>query len=142
MEPVSELKYGNNTVYVFQSAEDLQVAAADYITQTAISLAADFASFSISLSGGSTPIGVYQKLAMESWKDQFPWPQAMFLFGDERYVPETDEQSNYRMALDAFLGMGYVPRAVSDADTHIQIVVRGRPKEAVIVKRPFYKRGR
>lgn len=41
--------------------------------------------------------------------------------------------------LDKFVGLGYVPRDHSKIGTEIDILVRGAPKRAVIVKRPFYK---
>ena len=37
-----------------------------------------------------------------------------------------------------YLGMGYVPREVSALDTEIDIVIRGKPVKAKIVKKPFY----
>lgn len=40
--------------------------------------------------------------------------------------------------LDRFLGLGYVPRSLSAIGTELDIVVRGQPKRARIVKRPFY----
>jgi aminomethyltransferase len=41
--------------------------------------------------------------------------------------------------LDKFLGLGYVPRAYSKPGAEIDILVRGAPKKAVVVKRPFYQ---
>ena len=41
--------------------------------------------------------------------------------------------------LDKFLGMGYIPPAYSGLGTEIDILIRGQPKKAKIVKRPFYK---
>ncbi|RME51390.1 MAG: glycine cleavage system aminomethyltransferase GcvT, partial [Caldilineae bacterium] len=41
--------------------------------------------------------------------------------------------------LDKFLGMGYVPRGHHKLGTEIDILVRGQPKRARIVRRPFYK---
>ena len=41
--------------------------------------------------------------------------------------------------LDKFLGMAYVPAAYSAPDTAIDVLVRGQPKKAKVVKRPFYK---
>jgi len=41
--------------------------------------------------------------------------------------------------LDKFLGLGYVPAATSAIGTEIEILVRGQPKKAKIVKRPFYQ---
>jgi aminomethyltransferase len=41
--------------------------------------------------------------------------------------------------LDRFLGLGYVPSKYSALGNEIDIVVRGQPKKAKIVKRPFYQ---
>lgn len=41
--------------------------------------------------------------------------------------------------LDKFLGMAYVPAKLAANGTEIDILVRGQPKKAVVVKRPFYK---
>jgi aminomethyltransferase len=37
-----------------------------------------------------------------------------------------------------YLGLAYVPRALSKIGTEIDIMVRGKGKKAVVVKRPFY----
>ncbi|MEZ4865313.1 MAG: glycine cleavage system aminomethyltransferase GcvT [Caldilineaceae bacterium] len=42
-------------------------------------------------------------------------------------------------SLDRFLGLGYVPRGLSKIGTEIDILVRGQPKRAKVVKRPFYQ---
>jgi aminomethyltransferase len=41
--------------------------------------------------------------------------------------------------LDKFLAMAYVPRAHSALGTQLDVLVRGQPKKAVVVRRPFYK---
>ncbi|MBX3051062.1 MAG: glycine cleavage system aminomethyltransferase GcvT [Caldilineaceae bacterium] len=41
--------------------------------------------------------------------------------------------------LDKFLGLGYVPPAYQKLGTEIDILVRGTPKRAKVVRRPFYK---
>ncbi len=41
--------------------------------------------------------------------------------------------------LDTFVGMGYVPNGYNKLGTEIDILVRGRPKKAKVVKRPFYR---
>jgi aminomethyltransferase len=41
--------------------------------------------------------------------------------------------------LDKFLAMAYVPAEHSTLGTRLDIIVRGQPKQAVVVKRPFYK---
>ena len=41
--------------------------------------------------------------------------------------------------LDKFLGLGYVPAGLSTLGTTIDILVRGQPKPAKVIKRPFYQ---
>ena len=41
--------------------------------------------------------------------------------------------------LDKFLGLGYVARAYSKIGTTVDILIRGQPKKAQVVKRPFYQ---
>lgn len=61
--------------------------------------------FTLALSGGSTPRRLYELLATES----LPFKKMFFFFGDERHVPPDDEQSNFRMAKEAFFSRTPVP---------------------------------
>ncbi|MHB0856064.1 MAG: glycine cleavage system aminomethyltransferase GcvT [Anaerolineae bacterium] len=45
----------------------------------------------------------------------------------------------YAPTLDSFLGLAYVPAEYSKPGTALQILIRDKPKMAVVVKRPFYK---
>ena len=60
-------------------------------------------SFSLALSGGSTPRALYQKLASPEWKDQIQWNKCDIVWGDDRAVAPDDALSNYRMAKEALL---------------------------------------
>ncbi len=59
--------------------------------------------FSIVLSGGSTPQQLYQTLAEPPFRDSIPWSKVFFFLGDERYVPLTDDESNYKMIEESLL---------------------------------------
>ena len=59
----------------------------------------------IALSGGSTPKPLYEFLATQD----LPWARVYVFWGDERYVPPDDSQSNYRMAREAWLGKIDIP---------------------------------
>jgi 6-phosphogluconolactonase len=59
--------------------------------------------FTVALSGGSTPRGMYELLAAEPHKSQVDWSKVQFFWGDERSVPPDDKDSNYRMANEAML---------------------------------------
>jgi 6-phosphogluconolactonase len=54
----------------------------------------------LGLAGGSTPRRMYETLSTEL-AHRVPWERLEFFFGDERCVPPTDEESNFRMAEEA-----------------------------------------
>lgn len=43
-------------------------------------------SFAVALSGGSTPQGLYERLAEFPYIDAFPWARTRWFWGDERFV--------------------------------------------------------
>lgn len=59
--------------------------------------------FAVALSGGSTPRALYERLAEPPYRDVFPWPRVHWFWGDERFVPHDDPQSNYGMVRAALL---------------------------------------
>jgi len=103
MKPANTCQYGKHTVYTYESAAALKMAATEHIVQYAVNEITKNPVFSMALSGGSTPIDIYKGLVTEKWLQAFPWKQSSFVFGDERYVPHDHEQSNYKMAMQAFL---------------------------------------
>jgi len=62
-----------------------------------------FATFAIS--GGSSPKLMFEKLA----KVKFPWDQVHLFWVDERCVPPTDSQSNYKMANETLILPAHIP---------------------------------
>ncbi|MDG5800844.1 6-phosphogluconolactonase [Marinilabiliaceae bacterium ANBcel2] len=56
----------------------------------------------IALSGGSTPKAVFDILSTE-FKDKIKWSNILLFWGDERCVPPTDSESNYRMTKEHLL---------------------------------------
>jgi 6-phosphogluconolactonase len=81
---------------------DLPQAAAELINTTAAAAVAARGRFTLALSGGNTPRALYQLLAAE-YARTLPWSSTHLYFGDERAVPPTDPDSNYRMASEALL---------------------------------------
>jgi len=63
--------------------------------------------FTVALSGGSTPKALYSLLAA-NYTD-FVWNRVFLFFGDERHVPPTDPDSNYRMVNEALLTKIAIP---------------------------------
>ncbi len=65
--------------------------------------------FRIALSGGSTPRPLYELMASEPWRGQAPWAKTYVFWGDERRVPPSHPDSNYRMAYESLLRHVPVP---------------------------------
>ncbi len=83
---------------IFSTADEVLTALAAYFVEVANEAITARGKFTVSLSGGSSPKKLYQLLASPAFKDQVNWEKVYFFFGDERYVPHTDAESNYLMA--------------------------------------------
>ena len=93
--------YGDVEIYVDAAA--LACALADCFVDRAREAIAERGRFTVALAGGSTPRAAYALLAMEPRRSAVDWSKVVFFFGDERCVPPTNEQSNYRMASETLL---------------------------------------
>lgn len=59
----------------------------------------DRATFHVALSGGSTPKIVFDVLA-DNFAGKVDWNKVHFYWGDERCVPPSDDESNYKMTVE------------------------------------------
>ncbi len=59
--------------------------------------------FSVALSGGKTPLYIYEKLSQKPYIDRIDWSKVFLFWGDERQVPSDNPESNYFMAMQAGL---------------------------------------
>ncbi|TVM02828.1 MAG: 6-phosphogluconolactonase [Candidatus Brocadia sp. WS118] len=66
--------------------------------------------FTVALSGGSTPRGLYLQLACDDYREQVSWPHVHLFWGDERCVPPEHPESNYRMACEALIHRVPIPK--------------------------------
>ncbi len=67
--------------------------------------------FTIALSGGSTPKKLNLLLASDQFKNRIDWQKLHVFWGDERYVPFTDDRNNAKMAFDTLLDHVPVPKS-------------------------------
>lgn len=86
-----------------ENINDLNRELADWITTYIANTLKYKADFFFCLSGGNTPQKLYQTLASPPYKDKIEWEKIHFFWGDERYVPLTDERNNAGMALREML---------------------------------------
>lgn len=94
-------------VDVLANADDFARRVADWMLESALEQTHDFA---VALAGGSTPKGVYERLATPAYRNRFPWSRAHWFWGDERFVPHEDARSNFRMAWEPMLSHAPVPQ--------------------------------
>jgi len=78
-------------------AEEAASAIADVLTAAV----AARGEASLVLTGGTTPAKIYRALATR----EVPWEHVSFYFGDERAVPPTDPESNFKMAHESLLSL-------------------------------------
>jgi 6-phosphogluconolactonase len=91
---------------ILADPEALARRVADWLLELATAKAGVFA---VALSGGSTPRRLYEHLAGPVYREVFPWSRTHWFWGDERFVPHDDPESNYRMALEALLSRAPIP---------------------------------
>lgn len=93
-------------IEIFPTPPALAHHVAEWMTQAALAASG---SFRVSLSGGSTPKASYELLASDEFRPRFPWNRVVWYWGDERFVPYSDPESNYRMTREAMLSKVPVP---------------------------------
>jgi 6-phosphogluconolactonase len=87
---------------VFSDVNELSLRAAEAVARTINDAVRSAGRCSLVLSGGNTPGTLYGLLASQ-FRAHIPWARVHVFWGDERYVPPGDAQSNYRMAKETLL---------------------------------------
>jgi len=99
------------SVSVLPDAAALARAAAERFVDASARAIAGHDRFVVALSGGSTPRRMFELLARESFASRVSWSRVHVVWGDERCVPPTDPESNFRMAREALLDRVPLPAA-------------------------------
>ncbi|HEY6373411.1 MAG TPA: 6-phosphogluconolactonase [Candidatus Sulfotelmatobacter sp.] len=89
-------------IRVLTTPQELFEAAAEEVVRAAKEAVAQRGRFTIALPGGSTPKSLFNLLATNA-RTVMPWDRTFFFWGDERHVPPTDPDSNYKMAEETML---------------------------------------
>jgi 6-phosphogluconolactonase len=96
-------------IKVVPDAAEIAHEAAERIVAAGHRAAGEGRSFSVALSGGSTPKTLFELLAGPAYKSRIDWTRVEVFFGDERTVPPDHKDSNYRMAHEALLSKVPIP---------------------------------
>ncbi len=92
-------------IRIFEDLGSLSDAAARYIAERAEDAVRGRGEFHWLLCGGSTPRTTFRLLAGNPYGERSFWWRTHFYWGDERCVPPTSEQSNYRLAKESLLDL-------------------------------------
>lgn len=122
---------GRATVY--ESSDDLLDAVARAIFAGAHRAVSAWGSFHVALSGGSSPMPVYERLMYDPEFRALPWPRTHLWIVDERRVPFEDERSNFGRIREVLVAHSGIPdeqvhpimATRDDADTHLHAQLRG-----------------
>ena len=104
------LDYGDRgTVIVVHDGDDLARIAAETLITVSAEAAAESRQALVALSGGSTPKRMGELLATPAFGDRVHWDALQIFWGDERWVPLADKESNAGEAMRGFLSDSPIP---------------------------------
>jgi 6-phosphogluconolactonase len=96
----------STSVHTYADTAALVAAAGERLAQEIVSLVDFRGRATIVLTGGGTGIGILSKLTESNRID---WSKVHLFWGDDRYVPEDDDERNYKQAREALLDRVGVP---------------------------------
>ena len=96
-------------VRVFPVLDRASAELARHVVRRARESTAERGRFRWAISGGKTPVGLFGRLAGAEGRG-LPWETTEVFFADERCVPPTDPDSNFRSAWESFHSRVPIPR--------------------------------
>ncbi len=107
-------------IRVYKNPEEVTEKYAEYFKDAAVRNIAKSGRFTVVLSGGSSPKKVFEVL-VSKYQNAIDWTKVFFIFGDERYVPTTDPESNALMAQKSlFEPLNIAENQIFKLDTTLQ----------------------
>lgn len=96
-------------LHIYKNPDELSEEVAKWIVALIEQSLRSNDRFTIALSGGSTPKILFEKLAAPPYREKISWDRIHIFWGDERFVPFTDDRNNAKMAYDALLSKVDIP---------------------------------
>ena len=115
------------TVLIWKDLDTLSVAAAHFFVTECNRCIQENGKFVVALSGGNTPKKLYELLASPPFTRNIPWRRVFLFWSDERFVPHSDADSNYRMVKESLLKGIDIP-----AKNVFPVPVNGPPEKAAL----------
>jgi 6-phosphogluconolactonase len=96
-------------IIICRDTDELNHRAAEHFVDLAQGAILSNGRFTVALSGGSTPKGLYSLLATSRFSARLSWRQIHLFWGDERCVAPDHAESNFRMVQEALLAKISLP---------------------------------
>jgi 6-phosphogluconolactonase len=96
-------------IVICRDVDELNRKAAEQFIELANKAIQRSGQFTVALSGGSTPKGLYSLLASAEYKERVDWFRVHLFWGDERCVPPDHPESNFRMVRESLLSKVQIP---------------------------------
>ncbi len=104
------MSIGTAEIVICRDEADMHERAADAFLDRAEACLSRKGMFTVALSGGRTPKGLYERISMPGKKELLDWRRIHIFWGDERGVPPEHDDSNYRMVLEPLLRKLRIPK--------------------------------
>jgi 6-phosphogluconolactonase len=96
-------------IIICRDVDELNRKAAERFIGRATQAIQQSGQFTVALSGGSTPRGLYALLAAPECRNRVDWFRVHLFWGDERCVPPDHPESNFRMVQESLLSKVQIP---------------------------------
>ncbi|ANH82813.1 6-phosphogluconolactonase [Niabella ginsenosidivorans] len=100
----------NPVKLIWKDKEALSRAAAYYFVEACAKSIAASDRFTVAFSGGSTPKRLFEILTTPEFSNNIEWKKVFIFWSDERFVPHTSDDSNYKMSKLALLDHIKIPK--------------------------------
>ncbi|MFQ5846274.1 MAG: 6-phosphogluconolactonase [Candidatus Methylomirabilales bacterium] len=104
------MRGGRTELLVCRDLHEMSRRAAELFVRLADTAVSSSGRFTVALSGGATPKGLYTLLAGDQFRPQVSWSRVHLFWGDERCVPPDHPESNYRMVRELLLDRVPIPQ--------------------------------
>jgi 6-phosphogluconolactonase len=99
----------NSVVEKYSDTTELVAAAGDRLVEAITEAVDKRGAAHIVLTGGGTGIGLLKRVGERG--EKIDWSKVHLYWGDDRFVPEDDDERNYKQAREALLDHIAIPRA-------------------------------
>jgi len=96
-------------IHKYQSPQEATQALAEAMVEKINAAIAEHEECTLVLSGGNSPRELYNTLSGAVYADRVDWSRVYFFFGDERFVPDSSDEYNGKMAREALFEPLYIP---------------------------------